>query len=1037
VAINVLELMGRVSLDVSGFEAGVRRVESRKKALVDAFNNIGKMMSIGVTTPLVALGVASVRAASRMDGLMRGLTAVAGSAKEAEAQFARLKEIAKLPGLGREEAVAASVSLQAAGLSAQTAERSLLAFGNALATVGKGKAELDGVTLALTQIASKGKVTAEEINQIAERVPQIRTAMKAAFGTASTEELQKAGLTAQKFIDGITTELLKLPKVTGGVQNAFENLQDTINEALANIGQNILPTLLPAIEKISTVVTNLTQKFAELSPETRRTILIVAALAAATGPLIVGFGMVAGAISNVIALFTAMSGIVGAIAGTISLPLIAGIAAVVAALGLMVLAWRGNWGNIQGITVAAARSIPRIVDAGMKIVNKVWVDWIRPMVTVITDAWNAIVKVFQRGVDIIGGVLGRLSGTFKKTIADAAIQAINPALGALNNMTGATKIFGEELAKVKQEQEAGTFVDPIQAGLNKLKTTFENMKKQLSTPIKTSKISIPGVSGPKFDLKGALAAADAQKKGAAAAKRMQGITDQLRDSLNRARQEYQLLKAGADATTIAVLTGNQVFNKEQQTLRAGLLSFTRKNEAMRQARENTNRLREQVSRLELEQAKGAATTTEAKVKLELFGRTTRALTADEEELVRRAVNATNAIKNQQAADEAATTAKRAAEEAQERVNDAIKDARKELSLLLDPSKENQAAWDLYGKSIKEIVEPAERKQVATMADLIGKSKDAQAATDNRKKSDEAAAQAAERITNAFLEQSRAEETLADKTGVAAAAHDLFNKLLKDTTAEERRQAEALATRRAATDAGKASDEAATQAQKNLGEALKRAKLGMLEATAKTIEQKAAIAFFGDELARVGFVFDKLPEKVKAAIKEISKITVEMEKAAKKKEMLEDLVRGVEGIFTNAFRNLNQGFKGFFNSIVDGVEQMLQEIAAKYLAKQAVLGLIKLFGGNSADFDLGGFANGGNFYSGDTAVVGERGPEIVHFGRAGHVTPTAQLAAAGVGGGRGATVYMTVNAKDAQSFRQSEATIVRDLQRKLTAAEKRG
>jgi hypothetical protein len=33
--------------------------------------------------------------------------------------------------------------------------------------------------------------------------------------------------------------------------------------------------------------------------------------------------------------------------------------------------------------------------------------------------------------------------------------------------------------------------------------------------------------------------------------------------------------------------------------------------------------------------------------------------------------------------------------------------------------------------------------------------------------------------------------------------------------------------------------------------------------------------------------------------------------------------------------------------------------------------------------------------------------------------------------------MTVNAKDAQSFRQSEATIVRDLQRKLTAAEKRG
>src|SRR5215213_7248360 len=136
-----------------------------------ALSSLGTRFSIGVTAPLAALGVASVRSATQMDSLKRGLTAVAGSSAEAERQLVRLDEIAKLPGLGRVEAIQASIQLQAAGLSAKMAEKSLLAFGNALATVGKGKAELDGVTLALTQITAKGKVTAEEINQIAERVP--------------------------------------------------------------------------------------------------------------------------------------------------------------------------------------------------------------------------------------------------------------------------------------------------------------------------------------------------------------------------------------------------------------------------------------------------------------------------------------------------------------------------------------------------------------------------------------------------------------------------------------------------------------------------------------------------------------------------------------------------------------------------------------------------------------------------------------------------------------------------------------------------
>jgi tape measure domain-containing protein len=171
---------------------------------------------------------------------VRGLAAYSRNAEELQAQLARLQEIAKLPGLGLKEVRQGVLQLEAAGISAQTSERALMAFGNALALVGRGKSELDGVILALGQIASKGAISAEEINQIAERVPQVRQALVTAFGTASTEAIQKMGLSANDAITKIISAMEQLPKATGGAITTFENLQDAIERAFLPIGRGIL-----------------------------------------------------------------------------------------------------------------------------------------------------------------------------------------------------------------------------------------------------------------------------------------------------------------------------------------------------------------------------------------------------------------------------------------------------------------------------------------------------------------------------------------------------------------------------------------------------------------------------------------------------------------------------------------------------------------------------------------------------------------------------------------------------------------------------
>lgn len=203
--------------------------------LHDAAKN-SALLSVALTG---AVGAAAFQSAAKMDSMVRALASVSTGSQDLMGQLTRLKKVAELPGLGFEEAIQGSVALQSAGYSANLAERALMSFGNALASAGKGKADLDGVALALQQIASKGKISAEEINQLRERTPQVGEAMKRAFGSADTEIIGKSGIGAVEFVSKLVAQMEKLPKVSGGIQNSIENLQDGIKAALRPLGQGI------------------------------------------------------------------------------------------------------------------------------------------------------------------------------------------------------------------------------------------------------------------------------------------------------------------------------------------------------------------------------------------------------------------------------------------------------------------------------------------------------------------------------------------------------------------------------------------------------------------------------------------------------------------------------------------------------------------------------------------------------------------------------------------------------------------------------
>ncbi|MES2459873.1 MAG: tape measure protein, partial [Armatimonadota bacterium] len=386
-------------------KAQLKSTEDSLKAVGEQAMKTGSILTASITAPILALGKAAVDSATRMDSLKRALTAVSGSSKDAEEQLVRLKEVAKLPGLGFEEAVKGSLRLQNAGLKAREAERMLSAFGNAIARAGGGKAELDGVTLALGQIATKGKISQEEINQLVERGINLGPILKKAFGSADTEKLQKAGITTKQFFDAILPELEKLPKVTGGAQNAFENMADAAQQSLAKIGEAILPVLLPIVEKITLAIQVLADRFKALSPDVQQGIVVFAGLAAILGPVLVAVGAVASAIAAV------------------GIP----VAAAIAAIGLLGAAFATNIGGIRDATMSVLKPaldffqeqfekvkswidqnmplIQRTVQTVLQTISELWEEHGQQILSVVGPVWDAVKTIISTALDAVLGIL--------------------------------------------------------------------------------------------------------------------------------------------------------------------------------------------------------------------------------------------------------------------------------------------------------------------------------------------------------------------------------------------------------------------------------------------------------------------------------------------------------------------------------------------------------------------------------------------------------------------------------------------------------
>ena len=228
---------------------------------------------------------------ARIDKLQIALRGIVGSQAAYSQALAAAASVTRDLNIPQETAIQGmtrlSAAVQGAGGTVSDSAFAFRAVSEAVKATGGNAEQADGALLALTQVFSKGKVSAEELNQIAERLPGTFTLFAKAAGMTGPE-LQKALQQGQvglndlmKFLQLISTNYGQTAmKIAASSQEAgarlsvaMKNMQLEVGRALQPVGallqnaftefiRSTTPALVLSAKLIGGGITNMYNAFA-------------------------------------------------------------------------------------------------------------------------------------------------------------------------------------------------------------------------------------------------------------------------------------------------------------------------------------------------------------------------------------------------------------------------------------------------------------------------------------------------------------------------------------------------------------------------------------------------------------------------------------------------------------------------------------------------------------------------------------------------------------------------------------------------------
>lgn len=367
-----------------------------------------------VTDSLTAFGLTAADSAHFVDVLAMASNASNTDIARMGATFKYVAPVAGALGFSIEDLSVAIGLMANQGIKGEQAGTSLRAVLTRLANPTKDAATaMADLGIAITDDAGNMRSFSDIVGDMRTGFSGLTESQKAAYAAMLGGQEAMSGLLS---IVNATDE--DFQSLTDSIANAEGTAQSMADVMLDNLGgdltllksqleglaitvaEEMMPTLRDLAKRVSQVVDRLS-KWTKENPQMVRTLLKVAAAAAAVGPALLGMG-------TAIKLCTTL----GTVMASVFSPVSAIIAGVIAAIAALALAWEQNLGGIQNKTMEAFDIVTATIEAAMPRISQmftqvwefcqqVWREVGEPLFSTIGEIVKVCAKVFQTTFPVI------------------------------------------------------------------------------------------------------------------------------------------------------------------------------------------------------------------------------------------------------------------------------------------------------------------------------------------------------------------------------------------------------------------------------------------------------------------------------------------------------------------------------------------------------------------------------------------------------------------------------------------------------------
>lgn len=392
---------GIASLDNSG--SGIK---SRLSALSGTLTKVGGTMSLAVTAPLTALGGKMVSSASDLEENINKVEVAFGNSAEKVKSWA--ETATESFGLSKNQALEATSLFGDMATSMGLSQENASDMSTTLAGLAGDLASFKNIDVEQAMTALNGVFTGETESLKTLGVVMTETNLEEFADSAGLvykemSQAEKVQLRYNYVLDKTKNAQGDYSRTADGAANSMRTLSASMENLVAELGQNLLPIITPIIQGI----TNIAKKFGEMSPFTQKLVIGIGLLVASIGPLLTSIGGIMTAVTTI----GPMLGTIGAGLGAVAGP----IAAVVAVIGVLVAAFKTLWENNEGFRESIISSWERIKEAVssfsegiLERINSFGFEF-GSLTEALSAAWNAfceiLAPIFESTFDVIATVL--------------------------------------------------------------------------------------------------------------------------------------------------------------------------------------------------------------------------------------------------------------------------------------------------------------------------------------------------------------------------------------------------------------------------------------------------------------------------------------------------------------------------------------------------------------------------------------------------------------------------------------------------------